>query len=237
MTQPVNIQYPPGFEDMLSKVSQLQGTMCDEECRNNRKAVKLYNEYENAVDDVTTGHERVKSTKRDFLIASRGFQEYQAIEQQQAERDASFVLNEFDQQFYQQQRAIKQQLQTVGIQQSSTSQLQGVDTLYNENMNSLTSVLEDTTNQKQIALRKAVMAESQYTTIQLWIGWITNVYWWVVLLYAVVIFGIGQGFRQRRIWITMLVALLFPRIVQWGMERFPSDWWVSFSFGSGNSGK
>lgn len=216
-----NIQYPPGFDELLTSVRGMQGTICDEECRANQEAVTLYNQYETAVDNANTSHTRVKDAKRNFLIASRGYEEYSQIQQQEAESDASFVLRQLDQEFYQQYNTIKQIENSLNTQTQANTQLDGVDNVYDSQMNALTSVLEDTTNEKEIAFRKLSMVQGRYTFVEQWISWMKNVYWFLVVLYVVVIFLIGQGFRNKWVWLTILVLIPYPYIVHYIIEHIP----------------
>lgn len=200
----------PQIDELITSVRQIQGTVCDKECRDNQQTVKLYNQYETAVDDVNTGKQRAKDAKRNFLVASRGLQEYNTIQQHDAEADASFVLQEFDREFYQQYELIRQMDKSTQVQSTAETQLDGVASVYDSQMNALTSVLDDTTNQKEIALRKTSMLQTKYTTANLWIGWMTRVYWFCVLIYALVIFLIGQGFRNKWVWIALVGFVVYP---------------------------
>lgn len=217
----VNIEYPPGFDELLTNVRGMQGTICDEECRANQEAVRLYNQYETAVDNANTSHTQVKEAKRNFLIASRGYEEYSQIQQREAESDASFVLRQLDQEFAQKYNTIKQIENSLTTQSQANAQLGGVDNVYDSQMNALTSVLEDTTNEKEIAFRKLSMIQGRYTFVQQWISWMKNVYWFFVVLYVVVIFVIGQGFRNKWVWLTILVLIPYPYIVHYVIEYIP----------------
>lgn len=216
-----NIEYPPGFEELLTNVREMQGTICDEECRANQENVTLYNQYETAVDNANTSHTRVKDAKRNFLIASRGYEEYSQIQQQEAESDTSFVLRELDQEFTRTYSTIKQIENSIGVQNLSENQLRDVDNVYDSQMNALTSVLDDTKNEKEIAFRKLSMVQSRYTFVEQWISWMKNVYWFLVILYVVIIFLIGQGFRNKWVWLTIGILLLYPYIVHYGIEYIP----------------
>lgn len=217
----INIQYPPGFDELLNNVNELQGTLCDEECEQNQRAVELYGEYETAVDNANTSHTRAKEAKRNFLIASRGYNEYIQIQQREVEEDASFVLRQLDQEFAQKYNTIKQIENSLTTQSQANTQLGGVDNVYDSQMNALTSVLEDTTNEKEIAFRKLSMVQGRYTFVEQWISWMKNVYWFFVVLYVVVIFLIGQGFRNKWVWLTILVLIPYPYIVYYVIEYIP----------------
>lgn len=215
----MNIEYPPGFDELLTNVREMQGTICDQECRDNRETVKLYNQYETAVDNANTSHTKVKDSRRNFLIASRGIQEYSQIQEQEAESDASFVLQQLDQEFYQQYSMIKQVNDSLDLQKNSEKQLDDVSQVYDSQMNALTSVIDDTANKKQIAFRKLSMLEGRSTFLQQWISWMKNVYWFCVGIYVVVLFMIGQGFRNKWAWFTVLFIVLYPYILSYLIEH------------------
>lgn len=215
----MNIEYPPGFDEVLTSVREMQGTICDEECRKNQETVKLYNQYENAVENANTYHQRVKETRRDFLIASRGMQEYTQIQEKQAESDADFVINQLERDFYTQYNTIKNINESLQIQNDSEKQLNDVSQVYDSQMNALTSVMDDTTNKKQIELRKLSMIENTTNTITQWISWMTNIYWFFVLIYFIVLFIIGQGFRNKWSWITLIIMIIYPYFLSYLIEH------------------
>ena len=86
----------PQIDELLTTVSNLQNTVCDEECRKNRENVVKYNEYQTALENARTSMEQVKEKERDFIISSQGISEYSTIQQTRAEEDASYVLQQLD---------------------------------------------------------------------------------------------------------------------------------------------
>jgi len=65
------------------------------------------------------------------------------------------------------------------------------------------------------------MAQQKTTTLSQWIGWITNVYWFFVVIYVVVLFIIGQGFRNMWAWFTVIGLVLYPYLVSYLIEYVP----------------
>lgn len=222
---PSVISQIPGLDELLAKVSSLQNTVCDEECRQNRENIVKFNEYQTSLENARTSIEQVKEAKKDFLIASRGITEYEAIERQQAERDASDVLQQLDSQFEQLAHGIRENQQTIAIQQNTLTELRDVSNVYTQRIQSLEQVYQDTENSKNISFREASLVENTIDTLHLWMGWMQHVYWFLVLIYSIVIFLIGQGFRQKRVWITLVLLLIFPHVIPWIMDWIPKKWW------------
>lgn len=219
----------PNIDELLSTVSNLQNTICDEECRKNRENVVNYNKYQTSLENARTSIDQAKKAKKNFLIGSRGYTEYTEIQKDQAERDASYVVQQLDNDFDDLYTSIQTREATIAVQSKSINQLRDVSDIYTSRIHTLDDVYNNTQNNKNIHLREASMSEQRIETIHQWVGWMHNLYWFLVVLYAAIIFVIGQGFRTQRSWITLVGLIVFPYIIPWVMDRIPMDWWFSFS--------
>lgn len=226
----INIKYPDEFNQTMNLYQQTKGLMCNEECRKNKKVLDLYHKYERAKHTEDTSKEELKKARRDYIVASKGQDAYNSIIEQEETEKAKRVVEKLKNRFNQQTNELETYIEQLNTQEQSVPQLKFVDTVYSQQTDNLKNVMNTIDNNQNIQFRKAQYAEKDIEWSKQLISLIQWWYWFVLVIYVIVIVLIGQGFRYKKIWITLGVLILYPYAVSYGIQWIPMDWWISVSF-------
>ena len=223
----IQVQYPDEFNKLDEQFNYSQQVACGPECRRSRRDRQLYRDVEQAEFNNRIAEITLQLARRNFITETKGPAEWNEMIQKEAEDDTEKVINEYKNEFNNIYEDASQLANSVNVQLNSLNQLKSVENQYSTDIRNMNEVSGEILNTKNTNMRYADFNSQSIQTVNLWRGYLSYLYWFIVVIYSVVVMIIGQQFRYYRGWIFLVFLISYPYISQYLASWIPSSWFIN----------
>lgn len=223
----IKVEYPEEYEELIKQYNLHNQTACGPECQRKRDIAKLRNNVEQTQFIKSNVDKELKNATRNYTIAAKGQQVWGQMVEENAEDAAAKLTSKYQTEFNELEDDISHSLASLKSQVQSMRQLKTVKDRYSSDTRNLNEVANQVKSIKDTNLRESVFHENTVDTIQLWRGYLSYVYWFIVILYVAVVMVIGQQFRYIRGWGFLALLVAYPYVTQYLATWIPSDWFIT----------
>ena len=123
---------------------------------------------------------------------------------------------------------------SINVQLKSLNQLRSVENHYSTDIRNMNEVSDEILNTKNTNMRYADLDSQSIQKVNLWRGYLSYLYWFIVIIYSVVVMIIGQQFRFYRGWVFLVFLISYPYVSQYLASWIPSDWFINVNVSQPN---
>lgn len=228
----VTIDYSDAFKEMDKKFRLQQQAICGPSCQRKRRIQNLKNEKEEAEYNRDTAYEQLKEATREYVVEKDGLTKWDEIQKQEADASANEITSRYQTEFDELMDEVSHSLASLKSQADSINQLKSVRDNYKQETRDMREVADQIKSTRETNMRTSTFHEQSIQTAQLWRGYLSYVYWFLVIIYVVVVLVIGQQFRYVRGWGFLAFLIIYPYLVEYLIPWIPTSWFVSLDIKS-----
>lgn len=223
----VNVNYPDEFNQLDQQFRLQQQAICGVQCQRERTIQNLRTQMAEAETNEEDASQRYQEARRMYITEKEGVQKWNDIIEQEAEEDADKIISKYRTEFDELFEDVKHSLASLKSQVNSINQLKSVRDNYQQETRDMREVAEQIKSIRETNFRTSTFHEKSIQTAQLWRGYLSYVYWFLVIVYAVVVLIIGQQFRYIRGWGFLALLISYPYLVEFIVPWIPTSWFIS----------
>lgn len=228
----VTIDYSDEFKEMDKKFRLQQGAICGPSCQRKRRIQNLKNEKEEAEFNRDTADGQLEEARREYIIEKDGLERWNEIQQQEADASANKITSRYQTEFDELIDEISHSLASLNSQVNSINQLKSVRDNYEQETRDMSEVAEQIKSIRDTNMRTSTFHTQSIQTAQLWRGYLSYLYWFLVIIYVVVVLVIGQQFRYIRGWGFLALLIIYPYLIEYLVPWIPTSWFISLDIKS-----
>lgn len=184
--------------------------VCGPECQTDKRAQTLKLAYDNAMNDYLESPELINQIERDFYVETKGIDYYNQLINTRNISDSSNYSKSYETEF----KDIKSNIvELIADYDSGIIHFNRIIDLYNkvnsENQD-LKQTLDSLTGNINTNNRKTYYEDQQIDRLAKWRKYIYLVYYVVVFVLCVIVFGIQKRYGDYRVYIKIILIIITP---------------------------
>jgi hypothetical protein len=229
-----NINYPTGFDEMMESYNFREGSdaVCGPQCQREREIIRLRNEKNEAKTNKEDASEEYKEARRNYIEFTDGTYRWNEIVKEEAEQEVETLISNYQTEFDELFDDVNHSLASLKSEVNSMNQLRFVGETYDREIRDMTVVAEQVESVRDTNMRTSTFHTQSIQTAQLWRGYLSYLYWFLVIIYVVVVLVIGQQFRYIRGWGFLALLIIYPYLVEYLVPWIPTSWFISLDIKS-----
>lgn len=228
----VNVNYPDEFNKLDEQYRFQRQAICGVQCQRERTIRRLRTEMNEAKTNEEDASQEYRNARREYIIEKDGPQEWDVVVEQEAEQEVDKIISKYRIEFDELFEDTNHSLASLKSQVDSINQLKSVRDNYEQETRDMREVADQIKSTRETNMRTSTFHEQSIQTAQLWRGYLSYVYWFLVIIYVVVVLVIGQQFRYIRGWGFLALLVIYPYLVEYLVPWIPTSWFVSLDIKS-----
>jgi chromosome segregation ATPase len=223
----VTIDYSDKYKEADEKFRLADAAACGPICQERRRIQELKTKKEEAKFNLDTAEQKFQDAKRDFIIEKDGLNAYNEMKEDEAINKANETTSKYESHFDELIDEISHSLASLNSQKKSMNQLKSVRDNYNQETSDMREVATQIKSLRDTNMRTSTFNSQSVQYAQLLRGYLSNLYWFLVIIYIVVVLVIGQQFRYLRGWGFLTLLLIYPYLIKFLVPYIPTRWFIS----------
>ena len=201
-------------DDMINNFNLNNELLCDEECENNQKKEKLYEEYLDAKSNVKTAPEELEKAEAKFLTQDKGISWYTNYKQEKELGVASELADYLSEKFEEQKEKIQVILNNFNTQVGYTDNLGNLLDSYKTRNAQSQEEIEQLRNVNNVSNRMTQYTDQTTPVYNAWNKFFSVLYWLLFAAYVVLIVILAKQFKNKKQWLIVASFVLYFLLIK-----------------------